>query len=312
MCGSSLAVPQKVRKLRLGYLLPNESQLGAGATAMAEEVATRTAGRIQIQQFPDSVLGAEIEMLKGVQLGAIDLAFINGAPLPSILPEAGIFDIPFLFESLAHAHAVLDGPIGETYLQRLSDKDLVALAWGENGLRHLTNSKHPIAVPEDLKGLKLRLPQSPVMLIGFRAMGVDASPLPFPQLYAALQAGLFDAEENPIATIRSAKLGQVQAFLTLSGHIYDPSVIVMSRDAYGDLSAADQAIFLEAAKTGARASRTYAAKAEVIGVPALQQEGMQVLTGIDRARFAAAMESAMPEFETLFGKRRIDEIRSAA
>jgi len=310
--GPARAGPQKVRKLRFGYLLPRESQLGAGATAMAEEVADRTGGRIQIQQSSDSVLGAEIEMLKGVQLGAIDLAFINGAPLPSILPEAGIFDIPFLFDSRSHAHAVLDGPIGESYLQRLSGKGLVALAWGENGLRHLTNSKHPIASPDDLRGLKLRLPQSPVMLAGFRAMGVDASPLPFPQLYAALQARVFDGEENPIATIRSAKLGQVQTFLTLSGHIYDPAVIVMSSDAYGDLSAADRAIFLEAAKTGARASRTYAAEAEVTGVPALKQEGMQVLAGIDRARFVDAMASGMPEFETLFGKRRIEEIRSAA
>jgi len=312
VCGPARAVTQKVRNLRFAYLLSGESQLGAGATAMAEEVAHRTGGRIKIRQFPDASLGAEVEMLKGVQLGAIDLAFIDGAPLPSVLPEAGIFDIPFLFDSLAHAHGVLDGPIGESYLQRLSGKNLVAFAWGENGLRHLTNAKRPIACPDDLKGLKLRLPQSPVMLIGFRAMGVEASPLPFPQLYAALQAGVFDGEENPIATIRSAKLGQVQQFLTLSGHVYDPAVIVMSTDAYGDLSAGDQAIFQEAAKTGARASRTYAAEAEVTGVPALQQEGMQVLTSIDRALFAAAMASAMPEFEMMFGKHRIEEIRSAA
>jgi tripartite ATP-independent transporter DctP family solute receptor len=307
--GRAVAAPGRVHKLRMGYLLPAESQLGAGAAAMAAAVAERTGGRIQIQQFPDSSLGGEVEMLKGVQLGSIDLAFITGAPLPSILPEAGIFNIPFLFTGPAHAHAVLDGPVGESYLQMLSGKSMVALAWGENGMRHITNSRHPIAVPEDLKGLKLRLPQSPVMLLGFRALGAEASPLPFPQVYGALQAGVFDGQENPIATIRSAKFAQVQKFLTLSGHVYDPAAIVMSADAHDDLAPEDQAILLDAAKAGARASRVFAAEAEASGVAALTQAGMQVLAGIDRARFTAAMAAATPEFEKLFGRQRIEQIR---
>jgi tripartite ATP-independent transporter DctP family solute receptor len=310
--GRAVAAPAKLRTLRMGYLLPTASQLGAGASAMAEEVARRTSGRIQIQQFPDSALGGEVEMLKGVQLGTIDLAFITGAPLPSILPEVGVFNIPFLFSNVTHAHAVLDGPIGQSYRQLLSGKDLVALAWGENGMRHITNAKHPIAVPDDLKGLKLRLPQSPVMLAGFRALGADANPLPFPQLYAALQAGVFDGQENPIATIVSAKFAQVQKFLTLSGHVYDPAVIVMSSDAHDEISAEDRTIIEEAAQTGARASRAFAAEAEATGVAALKQTGMQVVSGIDRARFAAAMAPARPEFEKMFGKQRIEQIQGAA
>ncbi len=310
--GRATAAQAKARKLRMGYLLPTESQLGAGAAAMAEEVFRRTAGRIEIQQFPNSVLGGEVEMLKGVQLGTIDLAFITGAPLPTILPDVGIFNSPFLFNSPAHAHTVLDGAVGDSYLQQLSGKNLVALAWGENGLRHITNSKRPIATPEDLKGLKLRLPQSAVMLLGFRALGAEASPLPFPQVYGALQAGVFDGQENPIATITSAKFAQVQKFLTLSGHVYDPAVVVMSSDASDDLSAEDQAIILAAAKTGARASRVFAATAETSGVAALKQTGMQVLPGIDRARFVAAMASATPEFEKMFGRQRIEQIRGAA
>jgi tripartite ATP-independent transporter DctP family solute receptor len=310
--GRAAAAPAKARTLRMGYLLPTESQLGAGATAMAAEVARRADGRITIQQFPDSALGGEVEMLKGVQLGTIDLAFITGAPLPNILQDVGIFNIPFLFRNVAHAHAVLDGPIGDEYRKLLSGKDLVALAWGENGMRHITNSKHPVATPEDLKGLKLRLPQSQVMLLGFRALGADASPLPFPQLYGALQAGVFDGQENPIATIRSAKFDQVQKFLTLSAHVYDPAVIVMSPDAHDELSAEDRAILRDAAVIGARASRAFAAEAEASGVAALKQAGMQVLTGIDRARFIAAMAPANPEFDKLFGQPRIEAIRRAA
>ena len=310
--GRAFAAQAKARKLRMGYLLPTEFQLGAGAAAMAAEVERRTGGRIQIQQFPDSALGGEVEMLQGVQLGTIDLAFITGAPLPNILPEVGILNIPFLFESAAHARTVLDGAVGDGFLRRLSEKDLVALAWGENGMRHITNSKHPIARPEDLKGLKLRLPQSPVMLLGFRTLGAEASALPFPQLYGALQAGTFDGQENPIATIRSAKFAQVQKYLTMSAHVYDPAVVVMSNDAHDELSAEDREIIRDAAKTAARTSRTYAAEAEATGVAALGQAGMQVVTHIDRARFVAALAAAGPEYEKMFGQKEIGEIRGSA
>jgi tripartite ATP-independent transporter DctP family solute receptor len=322
LAGSALAAGAAVRrarataakesKLRLGYLISATSQAGAGATAMAEEIARRTNGRIQIQQFPDAALGGEVEMLKGMQIGAIDMAFITGGALSVIVPEAGVFNIPFLFDTVAHAHAVLDGPIGDTYRQLFAAKDLVPLAWGENGLRHLTNSRRPVVTPEDLKGLKLRLPQSDVMLTGFLALGADARTLPFPQVYSALEAGVFDGEENPIATIISAKFAQVQKFLTLSGHVYDPTLILMSPDAHDELSDADKAIFQEAAKTGARLTRTAAADADLNGVAVLRQAGMQVVTSIDRARFAAAMASANATYDKQFGRQQIDAIRNVA
>ena len=310
--GAAAAAAPRGRKLRLGYVVPVDSQIGAGAAAMAGEVARRSGGRLQIQQFPDSTLGDETDMLEAVQLGSIDLAFISGVALPNLLPEAGIFNIPFLFDGPAHAHAVLDGPIGESYLRLLSGKDLVALAWGENGTRHLTNSKHPVAAPEDLRGLKLRLPQSPVMLLAFRALGAEASQLPFPQLYNALQAGVFDGQENPIANITAAKLGQVQKFLTLSGHVYDPAVIVMAADTHDELSAEEREIILESAKTGARASRAVAAAADGAGMAALQRAGIQVLDGFDRARFIAAVAPSIQAFDQLFGRQRIEQIRHAA
>jgi tripartite ATP-independent transporter DctP family solute receptor len=279
---------------------------------MAEEIARRTDGRIQIQQFPDAALGGEVEMLKGLQIGAIDIAVITGGALSVIVPEAGIFNIPFLFTGTTHAHAVLDGPVGAHYRQLFAAKDLVPLAWAENGLRHITNSRRPIATPEDLHGLKLRVPQSDVMVTGFRALGTEVSALPFPQLYSALEAGVFDAQENPIATILSAKFAQVQKFLTLSGHVYDPSLILMSPDAHDDLSEADRAIFREAAKAGAAASRAFAANAEQTGIATLQQAGMQVVGSIDRSRFVAAMADAAPIFDKQFGRARIDQIRAAA
>jgi TRAP-type transport system periplasmic protein len=296
----------------MGDLFSRDSQLGAGATVMADAVAKRTNGRIRIEQAPDASLGGDVEILKAVQLGSVDLAFVTGAGLPSVLPVTDVLHIPFLFTSADHAHAVLDGAVGADLSKQLAAKDLVPLAWGENGMRHMTNSKHPIATPDDVKGLKMRLPQSDVMVLGFQALGAQTGMLPFPQLYEALQTGQFDGEENPIATIQAAKLEKVQKFLTMSAHVYDPAIIVMSPDAHDELSADDKAIFADAAKLGAVESRRYAAAAEHSGVSALQQAGLQAVAQIDRARFAAATASAMPEFERRFGRDQIERIRQTA
>lgn len=308
-----ITAPQaaSARTLKIGYILSTDSQLGAGAKAFADEVTKLTQGRVTVEQFPNSALGGEVEMLKGVQLGTVDLAFITGAPLPNILPEVGVFNIPFLFRDAKHAHAALDGPIGQAYLEKFRSKDMVALAWGENGMRHITNSKRDIRTPEDLKGLKLRLPQSEVMLAGFKALGADVAPLAFPELYGALQSGKFDGQENPIATIQSAKFAQVQKYLTVSGHVYDPAVIVMSVDAFEELDEGDKQAIMKAAKVGGQASRDYAAEAQAKGVAALAEAGMQVTPQIDTAAFSAAMASAVPGFEAKFGADLIKQIRDS-
>jgi TRAP-type transport system periplasmic protein len=301
---------QTSKTLKLGYILSAHSQLGAGAAVFADEVAKRTGGRYQVEQYPNSALGGEVEMLKAVQLGTVDMAFITGAPLPNFVPEIGIFNIPFLFHDLNHAHAVLDSEIGQSYLAKFRGKDLVALAWGENGMRHLTNSRREIVSPEDLKGLKLRVPQSEVMLTGFKALGADVSPLPFPALYEALQSGEFDGQENPIATILSSKFNQVQKYLTLSGHVYDPAILFIAVDTFDDLSVDDKKSFLEAAKLAGEASRKFAADAEKNGIAELQKSGMKIVADVDRTKFAAAMASANPIFDKQFGGELIEKIRS--
>jgi tripartite ATP-independent transporter DctP family solute receptor len=300
---------QTPKSLKLGYILSTDSQLGAGASIFADEIAKRTQGRYRIEQFPNAALGGEVEMLKAVQLGTVDLAFITGAPLPNFVPDIGVFNIPFLFRDVAHAHAVLDGSIGQSYLDKFREKELVALAWGENGMRHITNSKHEIRSPEDLKGLKLRLPQSDVMLAGFKALGADVKPLAFPQLYGALQSDQFDGQENPIATIQSSKFYQVQKYLTLTGHVYDPAILFMSIDDFDELSDDDKRSFKAAAKLAGDASRQFAAAAEAKGVTELTQAGMQVIKDVDRGKFAAEMASATPDFDRRFGSELISKIR---
>jgi TRAP-type C4-dicarboxylate transport system substrate-binding protein len=147
------------------------------------------------------------------------------------------------------------------------------------------------------------------MLAGFKALGADVSPLAFPQLYGALQSGQFDGQENPIATIQSSKFNQVQKYLTLTGHVYDPAIIFMSADTFDELSAGDQNSFAKAATLAGEASRKFASAAQARGVAELSQAGMQVLTNVDREKFAAAMTSAKSEFDHRFGGALIEKIR---
>ena len=286
---------------RFGHLFAANSQFGAAGQAFAEEMAKRTGGRIHIELYPNAALGGEVEMLDGLKLGTVDFAIISGAALGNILPEAGVFSIPFLFRDADHAHQVLDSPLGQSYLGKLKDRGVIGLAWGENGMRQLTNAKHPIRTPDDVKGLKLRLPQSEVMVAGFKALGADTAAIGFPQLFGALQSGQVDGEENPIATILSAKFSSVQKYLTLSSHVYDPAAILVSAESWKEFSEADRAALVAAAKAGAEASRHFAAEAQRTGVDELKKQGMEVVDHIDRAAFVAAMQSVRPDYEKKFG-----------
>ncbi len=312
VAGAAPAFAEAERTFSFGYALPEDSPLGAGAKVFQAEVARHTAGRYKIDLYPGAALGNETTMLKGLQAGVVDLGFITAAPLPNLVLETGVFSIPFMFRNASHAREMLDGPVGQACLQRFSDRQLVALAWGENGMRQLTNSKRPVNAPADLKGLKLGLPQSAVMMIGFEALGADVSESALPELYDDLRLGRLDGQDNPIATIETAKLWQVQTHLTLSNHIYDAAVILMSPQAHGALPEADREAFAEAAKSAGVASRSYATQAQATGVDSLARAGMQVVHDIDRAPFLAAMAPARQKYEQLFSPGLVDWVQGAS
>jgi tripartite ATP-independent transporter DctP family solute receptor len=299
----SLCLPAAAHEqvLRIGFLFAKESQLGAGAKRLADDLAKQTAGRYRIEIYPNGTAGGEVEMIRDVQLGHLDMGFITSAAFGSIIPEMGVFDMSFLFRDAGHAHRTLDGPIGAEFLAKFKQNGMIGLAWGENGMRHMTNSKRPITRPEDLNGLKMRVPQSPVMLAAFKALGADAQPLAFPALYAALQTRQFDGEENPLAVIIATHFEKVQKHLTMSGHVYSWAAVIMSTQAWGALSEADRPIFVAAAKAAGQVSREAAGQAEAQGVDLLKKAGMEVVTTFDRAAFEKAVQPASAESAKQFG-----------
>jgi len=305
-----VAAPGAAEELKFGYSLPATSHYGASATAMGEELAKRTNGKWTIKQFPANALGGEREMVEGLQIGTVDLVATSTGPVGNFVPDTLLTDIPFLFRDYAHADAVLDGPIGQQILDQFPKNGLVALAWGENGFRNLTNSKRPVRTPEDAKGLKVRTMENQVHMTAFRTIGVLPTPMAFPELFTALQQGTVDGQENPIGVILGAKFPQVQKYLTISQHVYSPALILMSPAVWNKLSAEEKTAFKEAAKVGAQAMRRKAREDAQNGVDELRKQGMEVVTDVDRKAFEEALKPAFAEYAKKFGQAKIDAIRN--
>jgi tripartite ATP-independent transporter DctP family solute receptor len=305
-----VAAPAAAEELKFGYSLPATSHYGASATAMGEELAKRTNGKWTIKQFPANALGGEREMVEGLQIGTVDLVATSTGPVGNFVPDTLLTDIPFLFRDYAHADAVLDGPIGQQILDQFPKNGLVALAWGENGFRNLTNSKRPVRTPEDAKGLKVRTMENQVHMTAFRTIGVLPTPMAFPELFTALQQGTVDGQENPIGVILGAKFPQVQKYLTISQHVYSPALILMSPAVWNKLSAEEKTAFKEAAKVGAQAMRRKAREDAQNGVDELRKQGMEVVTDVDRKAFEEALKPAFAEYAKKFGQAKIDAIRN--
>src|SRR5437762_2954946 len=165
--------------LKMNISVAQNSYYGVAIDTFAREVEKRTNGRYKVQNFYAGALGAERESIEGVQLGTLDLTMTSTGPVPNFVPDVAILDIPFLFRDYAHARAVLDGPIGQDLLKKFDAKGIKALAWGENGFRHMTNNKHPVNTPDDLKGLKMRTMENPIHIEAYRQFGILPTPMAF-------------------------------------------------------------------------------------------------------------------------------------
>ena len=307
--GAGVAQAQTAMKISIS--IAQNSHQGIAIDTFAKEVERRTAGRYKIQPFYSGSLGGERESIEAVQLGTQELTFTSTGPVPNFVPEARILDIPFLFRDKAHARAVLDGPIGQDMLKAFEPKGFKALAWGENGVRHMTNSKRAVNAPDDLKGLKMRTMENPVHVAAYKSFGIITTPMAFPEVFTALQQGTVDGQENPLSVIMAAKFDQVQKHLSLTGHVYSPGIFLMNKASFDKLSAADQKAFVDAAIEGVKANRARVDEDDAKGVAELRAKGMQVVENVDKARFQTALTPVYADFEKQFGKANIDRIRNA-
>lgn len=308
LAATGAAFAQQAKEVKLGYALAVNSHFGAAAQAWSESVEKATNNAFKFKHFPSSALGGERELIESLQLDTVEAVVVSTGTLSNFVPDVGVVDIPFLFRDTAHARAVLDGPFGQELLGKFKARGLIALAWGEQGFRHLTNNKHPVKAPADLKGLKIRVTENPVHITAFRTLGASPTPMSWPEVIGALQQGTIDGQENPMSVIVSAKLPQVQKHLTLSGHVYAPMALIVSPAFWNSLSDVQKTAFTEGAKMGGQASRKFVDDVEKKGVAEVKAGGMQVVETVDKEPFRVALAPAFKQYAIKFGQKTLDQI----
>jgi tripartite ATP-independent transporter DctP family solute receptor len=264
-----------------------------GMEKFAELVEAKSGGKLKVNVFPGGALGSDQANVSALQGGTLEMAAMNSGIFASLVKDFEVYDFPFLFANPREADAVVDGPFGKQLHAKLEDKGLVGLGYYELGFRNLTNSKRPIAKVEDIAGLKLRVIPNPINVDWVKALDANPTPLPFPELYAALEQKAVDGQENPVATIRGAKLYEVQKYLTLTNHQYNPQSVVISKKFWDTLSADEKKIVQDAVTESAKFQREQSRSAAAGILEELKKNGMQV-TELPAAEVAKLREKMKP------------------
>ncbi|MBF0785041.1 TRAP transporter substrate-binding protein [Muribacter muris] len=277
--------------LRFGYEAPRSDTQHSAAKKFNELLNAKTKGEIKLSLFPDSTLGNAQTMIGAVRGGTIDLEMSGSPNFSGLVPQLNVIDIPFIFKNRTHAYAVLDGEIGQGLLAQLEAQGLKGLAFWDVGFRSFTNSKHPINSPADIKGLKVRTNQNPMYIQAFSLLGANPVPMPLSELYTALETRAVDAQEHPIGIVWSAKLYEVQKYLSLTNHGYTPLIVVMNKAKFDNLSPNLQQAIMEAAKEAGQYQRQLNLDNEKAIIAKLQNAGVEVIENIDTTPFKAVIEA---------------------
>lgn len=297
--------------LRIGHGTATDSLYHAGASKFKDLVEVKSDGQIKVELFPSGQLGNDLDLTEGMNLGTIEMGMIGLEPLTGIAPKMSVVNLPFLFPDRETAYRILDGEIGAEMAADLPGKHGIrVLDYFENGFRHVTNSKKPINTPEDLKGLKLRTPPSPVSLAIFKALGANPTPMAFGELYTALEQKTVDGQENPLALIYSSKFYEVQDYVSLTGHMYSPMALVISEKTWSKLSPELQQAVQEASNEARDYERQLSADQEAELVGKLEETGTKI-NKVDIAPFTEATRDVYLEFVDQFGADFYEKVMDA-
>jgi TRAP-type transport system periplasmic protein len=273
---AALSADIKERTIKFAFQNSKGHPQEMGAQKFAELVAQKSNHKITVKTFPGGTLGGDLQTVSALQGGTVEMTVLNAGILAAQAKEFAIFDFPFLFANTQEADAVADGPVGKKLLAKLNDKGLVGLGYWDLGFRNLTNSKRPVARLEDVAGLKVRVIQSPIYIDLFNALGASATPMPFPEVYPALEQKAIDGQENPVTVIRSAKMFEVQKYLTLTRHMYNPQALIVSRKLWDSLSADEKKLLQDAAAEATAYQRKVSREQADEALAELKKAGMQV------------------------------------
>ncbi len=265
---------------------------------IGQVIKDKTGGRLCLDVYFGSQLGEEKDTIEQTQFGVIDMNRVSLGPFNDIIPETQVPSLPYIFKSVEHMHHVMDGAIGQEILDAFTAHDLVGLAFYDGGSRSFYNSKRAINTMADLKGLKFRVMQSDIFVSMVQALGANAVPMPYGEVYSAIQTGVIDGAENNWPSYDTSGHYEVAKYYTLDEHLIVPEVLVMSKKSWEKLSADDQALIRQAAKDSVPVMRKLWFAQEKVSEDKIRANGNEIVTNIDKAPFIAAMKPVYDKFVT--------------
>jgi TRAP-type transport system periplasmic protein len=283
-----------------------------GMEKFAEIVEEKSDGNINVRLFPGGTLGGDVQTISALQGGTVEMSVMNAGLLSGNVKEFGVVDLPFLFSTPEEADAIMDGPIGERLAGMLPEKGLVGLGYWELGFRNLTNNRHPVTKAEDVAGLKIRTLQSPIFIDMFNTLGANAVPMPFPEVYTALETGTVDGQENPFTLIETSKFYEVQDYATETRHVYNPQIVLVSKQFWDELNEDERKLLQEAAVEARDYQRQVSREAAAKAVETLKEEGMQIdtLPPEEVEKIRAQLEPVVAKHSGNIGPELVQEVQA--
>ncbi|MBA3325351.1 MAG: TRAP transporter substrate-binding protein [Rhodobacteraceae bacterium] len=284
------------RSIRVSNGVNQDHPVGDGVEAMAECLAEKSGGAMELQSFWGSALGDDLAATQALRSGTLEMVITSSSPLAGLMPALGVFDLPFLFNDEAEADAVLDGPFGEQISADLEEFGVVNLAFWENGFRNLTNSARPVTKWEDLEGMRVRVMQNNIFIDAFANMGANATPMAFGEVFSALETKAIDAQENPFVTIDTSKFSEVQDYLSVTRHAYTPFLVLYSKPLWDQLDPEEQSALKECAIVGRDVQREVSREQSMTALANVEAAGLEV-NELDPAEVERMREKAAVVYE---------------
>lgn len=300
------------RTIKFGHLNNPDHPTSLGVKKFAELVAAKSGGKIKVTEFPSSQLGNELQQQSALVGGVQEMLVASTTSLAGVVKEFGLLDFPFLFSHARQADEMVDGPLGRMLAARLADKGIVVLGFFDLGFRNVTNSKRPITKAEDLEGLKLRVIPNPVFIETFKTFKANPLPMPFAELYGALESKAVDGQENPYAVILSSKLYEVNKFVSETNHVYATNPVQISKRFWDKLSPAEQKLLREAATEAQNHQRVVSREVSGKAVAELKAKGMvhNEIAPAEQARMRAAVKAVHDKFAASYDPEVVKLFRS--
>ena len=309
-CVTAAHAQIKERTLKFAFQNQTGHPQALGAQKFADVVAAKSGGKIAVKLFPGGTLGGDLQTVSALQGGTVEITVLNAGILGAQVKEFAVYDFPFLFNNGQEADAVTDGAFGQKLLAKLEEKGLHGLGYWDLGFRNLTNSKRPIAKADDIAGLKIRVIQSPIYIDLFTALGANATPMPFPELYPALDQKAVDGQENPNTVILSSKFAEVQKHITQTRHIYNPQALIIGKKTWDSMSAEEKKLITDAAAEATAFQRQASRGAADSALDALKKAGMTVteLPPAEMARLREKVKPVIDKYTASVGDATVKEL----